>query len=328
MAITTFTGEDMQNLEVIDTKDIAKFTPGFTYTDSGIGIPVYTLLGVGYNDGSYSATSTVSVYVDEFAIPYPVMTHGALLDLERVEILKGPQGTLYGRNITGGAINYIAVKPSEEFEAGIRASYGSYQTFETEGYVSVPLGDTVLARLAAKTVQSGEGWQENPLNGDELGEKDTTSLRLTLTADMTDKLSGQLQLSWWEHKSDTQAPQFVKPAFQDPDTSLVVPIFEQWQPSGQDDDADDASWIAGQDFSYDMEGTSVNLMLYCAINDSVELVSLTGYSTFDDTGPAYDRSGFTGVPFGEAEFLLSYAADLGTGVFVPFATEEQFPWAP
>ena len=195
MAISTYTGDDMKELGVVDTADIAKFTPGFTFTDSGSGVPVYTLRGVGYNDGSYSATSTVSVYVDEFAIPYPIMTHGALLDLERVEVLKGPQGTLYGRNTTGGAINYIGVKPREEFEAGILASYGSFQTFETEAYVSGALGDTVLARLAARTVQSGEGWQENPANGEELGEKDTTSLRLTLTADMTDRLSGQLQVN-------------------------------------------------------------------------------------------------------------------------------------
>ena len=327
MAISTYTGDDMKDMGVVDTKDIAAFTPGFTYTNSGIGIPVYTLRGVGYNDGSYSATSTVSVYVDEFAIPYPVMTHGAVLDLERVEVLKGPQGTLYGRNTTGGAINYIAVKPGEEFEAGILASYGSYQTFETEAYVSGPLGDNVRARLAARTVQSGEGWQENPQNGDELGEKDTTSLRLTLAADMTDNLSGQLQLSWWNNKSDTPAPQYVKPAFQNPNNPLVVPLFEKWQPSGADDDAEDASWIAGQEFSYDMEGTSANLALNYVINDAIELVSLTGYSTFDDSGSSFDRSGFTGVPFAEAAPLLNYL-DLPTGQLIPFATEEDFPWVP
>ena len=121
ISVSAFTGDTLSDLGVVDTGDIAALTPGFTFTNSGVGVPVYTLRGVGYNDRSLNAQSAVTVYVDEIAIPYPVMTQGALLDLERVEVLKGPQGTLYGRNTTGGAINYIAAKPGEEVEAGIRA---------------------------------------------------------------------------------------------------------------------------------------------------------------------------------------------------------------
>jgi iron complex outermembrane recepter protein len=74
--------------------------------------------------------------VDEVPIPYPYMTQGADVDLERIEVLKGPQGTLYGRNTTGGAINYIAQKPSDSLEFGLEAEYGSFETLSAEGYLS------------------------------------------------------------------------------------------------------------------------------------------------------------------------------------------------
>ncbi|MFD2580332.1 TonB-dependent receptor plug domain-containing protein [Novosphingobium colocasiae] len=80
-------------------------------------------------------------------------------DLERVEVLKGPQGTLFGNNATGGAINMIAAKPTNEFKAGVDLSYGRFNTFEASGFVSGPLSDTLRARLAVKAV-NGDGWQK------------------------------------------------------------------------------------------------------------------------------------------------------------------------
>lgn len=329
MAVSAFSGDAMKELGVVDTTDLAALTPGFTFTDSGAGVPVYTLRGVGFNDRSYNAQSAVTVYVDEIAIPYPVMTQGALLDLERVEVLKGPQGTLYGRNTTGGAINYIGAKPTDELEAGILASYGRYDTYEVEAYAGGPLGDVVRGRAAVRTVQSREGWQENNLNSDELGEKDSTSLRLSLAADFTDSLSGLLQLNWWENQGDTQAPQFVKPAFQGADNAPVIAILEPWQAiAGGGDDPERAGWVPEQDFTFDMESTSLGLNLTYAINDTTDLVSLTGYSKFKDNGSRFDAAGFSGVPFAETETYMSFLDQMGGGGLTPFADAETYPWAP
>src|SRR3546814_1905812 len=75
-----------------------------------------TLRGIGFNTINLSATSTVGTYADEVAYAYPIMNTGPVMDLERVEVLKGPQGTLYGRNTTAGLINFITAKPTDSFE--------------------------------------------------------------------------------------------------------------------------------------------------------------------------------------------------------------------
>jgi len=169
----------MTEMGIETISDIAKWVPNFNASETAFGPPVYTMRGVGFNESSPQATSTVGVYVDQIAIPYPIMTKGVNLDLERVEVLKGPQGTLYGRNATAGAVNYITAKPTKEFEARILASYGSFQTYSVEGFASGGLTDNVLARLAVRTVQSNKGWQESISRDERLGEQDKVAARLS-----------------------------------------------------------------------------------------------------------------------------------------------------
>ena len=102
IAISAFTGNRLNELGVTDTRELGNLIPGLTYSDSGYSTPIYTLRGIGFNDATYNATSTVGIYVDEVNLPYAVMSKGANLDIERVEVLKGPLGILYGRNTTGG----------------------------------------------------------------------------------------------------------------------------------------------------------------------------------------------------------------------------------
>src|SRR5690606_8677598 len=108
------------------------------------------------------------VYVDEVPLAYGAFTKGAAIDRERVEVLKGPQGLLFGQNSTGGAINYIAAKPTEAFEAGVNVSYGRFNRIEAGGYVSGGLTDTLAGRVAVETLHSDD-WQKSTTSGDELG---------------------------------------------------------------------------------------------------------------------------------------------------------------
>ncbi|MGG6496105.1 UNVERIFIED_CONTAM: TonB-dependent receptor plug domain-containing protein, partial [Bacteroidetes bacterium 56_B9] len=85
----------------------------FTVAQSYQGVPTYTLRGIGFNTINLSSTSTVGTYTDEVAYAYPIMNTGPMIEIERVEVLKGPQGTLYGRNTTAGLINFVTGKPSE-----------------------------------------------------------------------------------------------------------------------------------------------------------------------------------------------------------------------
>src|SRR3546814_8327478 len=125
--------------------------PSFTISQSYQGVPTYTLRGIGFNTINLSATSTVGTYVDEVAYAYPIMNTGPIMDLERVKVLKGPQGTLYGRNTTAGLINFITAKPTDHFDAGISAELGNYQTYNFAGHISGPLGEGVAARLAIRS---------------------------------------------------------------------------------------------------------------------------------------------------------------------------------
>lgn len=210
ISISAFSGDALKALGVTDTRDLGNLVPGFTATDSGFNTPVYTLRGVGFNDATYTATATVGVYVDEINLPYSIMTKGAALDLERVEVLKGPQGILYGRNTTGGAINYIAKKPTEAFEAGLSGTFGRFQTAESEGYISGNIAEGLNGRIAGKVVHSWQGSQySNTRPDDTLGKVDKQSARAALEWAAGDTLSMRLVAEAWNDASEPRAAQAV-----------------------------------------------------------------------------------------------------------------------
>ncbi len=107
MSITAATGDDLREQRITDPAGLAKFVPGFNFTQSTYGGPVYTLRGIGTYDEAIAISPAVGVYMDQIPLPFARMTEGVSLDLQRVEVLKGPQGTLFGENSTGGAVNYI-----------------------------------------------------------------------------------------------------------------------------------------------------------------------------------------------------------------------------
>jgi outer membrane receptor protein involved in Fe transport len=300
MSIVAFSGENMAEMGVQDTTDIAAVVPGMAYADSPTGTPIYTLRGVGFNESSTQAAATVGVYTDEHAIAYPIMTRGPMLDIERVEVLKGPQGTLYGRNATGGAINFITKKPTEEFEAGVTGSYGRYETASGEGYVSGPVTDWMRARLAVKGVYSNDGWQESASRSDKLGEQDKMSARLGLAFDLGDRGDALLTTSYWKDKSDSIAPQFQAGNYAN--LGPVADVIRPNEPTAGSigDDATEAEWMAGRTPSYDMENLSFGLTVNYDLTDTLRLTSLTSYADFDDNGSTFDRAGIAGIPVSEA----------------------------
>jgi iron complex outermembrane receptor protein len=205
ITINAFTGDEIRDMGVATAEDIAMFTPGLTVNETAAtGVPLYTIRGVGFQDYSTAASSTVGIYFDEVNMPYTVMTRGLVFDTARVEVLKGPQGDLYGRNTTAGQINFISNKPTQEFEAGIIASYGNYDAYDIEGFVSGG-SDFVQGRLAIKTSQSDEGWQKSTTRNDELGEKDATAVRGIANFDFSDTVQLQLIAHYIKDESENRA---------------------------------------------------------------------------------------------------------------------------
>src|ERR1044072_7823152 len=114
MAISAATGEALEQRGMNSVAERTRLVPGLTIEESSFNSTSFTLRGVGFFNSDLATPPAVTVYVDEAPLPCPAMTKLAAFDLARVEVLKGPQGTLYGQNATGGAVNYIAAQPTEQ----------------------------------------------------------------------------------------------------------------------------------------------------------------------------------------------------------------------
>ncbi|GGZ16948.1 TonB-dependent receptor [Novosphingobium colocasiae] len=215
LAVAAISGDTLLKERVTNVSDLARLTPGLTFAPTPTSTPVYTLRGVGFFESSLAAYPDVSLYLDQVPLPLPIMSSLTAFDLERVEVLKGPQGTLFGNNATGGAINMIAAKPTNEFKAGVDLSYGRFNTFEASGFVSGPLSDTLRARLAVKAV-NGDGWQKSYTRNDTLGKQDNVAGRLILDWDATPDVKFSLNLNGWRNQDDAQAAQKILSSPQNP----------------------------------------------------------------------------------------------------------------
>jgi iron complex outermembrane receptor protein len=135
--------------------------------------------GVGINDFTGTVDPSVGIYVDEVFQPTPDMLNFAVYDIARVEVLRGPQGTLYGRNSTGGAINFITARPTKELEGFVRVGYGSYDTGTATAAISGPLTDTLRGRLSANLVNasSNSGFSYNRFTDNHLGKNESIAAR-------------------------------------------------------------------------------------------------------------------------------------------------------
>lgn len=208
VSITAASGEQLKAKGVTTVEDLGKLVPGFTSTKNSFGAPIYFIRGVGFYDDSLGVSPAVMTYVDQVPLPLAPMARGAILDLERVEVLKGPQGTLFGQNTTGGAVNYIAAKPTNDLHAGVELTAARFADIAAEGYVSGPLTDTLKARLAVRGERS-DGWQKGYTTDQSLGRKRFINGRLTVDWEASSALKFELSATGWKDKSDTQAPQLI-----------------------------------------------------------------------------------------------------------------------
>jgi iron complex outermembrane receptor protein len=200
--------QQLAERKIVSLADIAATVPGLSYSTSENNTPVFTLRGVGFNEASLAAYPTVSVYTDEAPLPFPVLSSQGAFDLDRIEVLKGPQGTLFGQNSTGGAINYIVAKPTDTLSAGGDLSYGRFNMVEANGFVSGPLSEQLKFRLAGHYLHADD-WQKSYTRKDSLGEASVYALRGLLDWEPVDTVRFSLMLNAWQDKTDPQAGQLV-----------------------------------------------------------------------------------------------------------------------
>lgn len=300
MAVQAVDAGTLEALRVTDVRDLTAVAPSFTVSQSYQGVPTYTLRGIGFNTINLSATSTVGTYVDEVAYAYPIMNTGPMYDLERVEVLKGPQGTLYGRNTTAGLINFITGKPTDVLSGGMKAEFGNYKTYNFEAHLSGPLAEGVAARIAVRSENSDKGWQvSNSRPNERQGEVDKLGVRASLAIDPSPSTSIDVSLTYWQNKSDTIAGQGIgftpatnpttgrNGAYNVPGVAGYIAAHvptrasqADWAPrAGRSADVGVGAGLAG-DLAEDNRFWGLKLRWDQDVSDAITFVSLTSYNDF------------------------------------------------
>ena len=147
IAISAFSGDNLEARGIDDPKALERITPGMSYSGF-VGYSIIYLRGVGTDVFVPSADTSVATYIDGVYLPFAHSLAQDFVKLERIEVLKGPQGTLFGRNTTGGAINIITKKPADEFQSSIDVSRGSFNAMTAKAFVTGPLIKNVDGSLS------------------------------------------------------------------------------------------------------------------------------------------------------------------------------------
>ncbi len=218
IAVTAFSDKQIRELGFTDSTDVVAMTPGLVYTTPNAESSVinFFLRGVGLNDFADANENPVAVYVDEVYRPASGGLSFQLFDLQRVEVLRGPQGTLFGRNTTGGLVHFISKRPTDELDGYIDLTYGSYNQIKAEAAIGGPLGDTFSARLSA-AMDKYDGWTENRFSGTpdapDYNEGDSRAARLQLQWEPSDALrfllsgnysDNEAAVGAWQHQATTR----------------------------------------------------------------------------------------------------------------------------
>ena len=286
LTISAIGAEQLTERSIQSLADVAAAVPGLTYINSANNTPVYNLRGVGFYETSLGSYPTTSVYVDQVPLPFPVLTNLTAFDLQRIEVLKGPQGTLFGQNSTGGAINYIANKPSRELEAGFEASYGRFDQKIGNAYVGGPLSDTVRARLAGRVEDSGPWQYSYTRPGDKNGRAKNYAARFLVDWQPSDTLSFELNLNGWKDQNQPQAVQYFK--FNQQTITNVLPPVRNYPLSPRKSRA--ADWSAENGMFRNLQFGQAALRGDWEFIDGITLTSITSYVDFKQKG-ALDQDG-------------------------------------
>ena len=191
VSVDAVSGTDLIRNGVTDPNTLSNLVPGLAVATSGGGLVSYFVRGVGNFAETPIGNPAIAFNLDNVYIGRPIASTGPFFDLDRVEVLKGPQGTLYGRNATAGAINVLPTKPElGQFGGYVDASYGNYDAYNVEGAVNAPVGDKTAIRLSADFV-GHDGYLS-----DGTSDQDTKAVRLQVLTQIVPKLSVRLSFDY------------------------------------------------------------------------------------------------------------------------------------
>ncbi len=184
ISISAFSGDALKEMGAESISDLGRATAGVEMNNESVTQPAYNIRGIQTDDFTVGSDPAVALYVDGVYAGRGAGAEIPLDDVERIEILKGPQGTLFGRNATGGAIHYITKKPSQEVEGSVSASLGNYDKQKADFTLNMPISDTLAVRIGG-SVNNRDGYIDNA-NGPDLNDVDSQSFRASVLWTPTD----------------------------------------------------------------------------------------------------------------------------------------------
>ncbi|MCI4644002.1 MAG: TonB-dependent receptor [Hyphomonadaceae bacterium] len=320
LVVAAFEGDTLKDSGVDDVDDLVTLLPNVQLLEAtGGGVPIVFIRGVGLADFRVNNSPAAAFYVDEVYQPSVATIGSTFFDLERIEVLKGPQGGLYGRNTTAGAFQIISAAPSLDGAEGyLTAGVGEFSRVELEGAFNTPITDTLALRVAGRTVKSGDTYmtsvqdvalpeQRYVSGGDGHGEEDQWALRAQLLFQPSDIFDATLKLYTGSDQSETTlvrpigfwAPgdadgdRYADAAFTNTvcapllagvrdDTQCVTITGETVGELGFRDEYDTASSNLNR---LDNEWFGGSLIANWKVSDRITLTSITGYEDFDHARP-------------------------------------------
>ena len=222
VSVTAISGDAIGEGGLSSLADISRQTPGFSMTQFNIAEPQMYIRGIGSTQDSAGSDSPVAMFIDEVYIGRSGGASFELFDIERVEVLRGPQGTLFGKNVVGGAVSVISAKPSHEFSAKVGVSLGEYGLRSVKGLVNGALSDTVAGKFAFSKKDS-DGYAKNVTTGQSIHDVDNFSARGQLLIQPSDTLDITLgfDFSRDENNGNCRAVGSL-----DQDTRGLVPFYQ------------------------------------------------------------------------------------------------------
>jgi iron complex outermembrane recepter protein len=176
IAVSAFGAEQLERQQISTTTALQYALPNVTFTKGNFSGSNLTIRGIGAPVVATSSDGGVGIHINEMPLVDPRIFEIEFFDMERIEVLRGPQGTLFGRNATGGVVNFITKKPTDEFESAAELEYGNYDALRVQGMINVPLGERAGVRLAGIYVNR-EGYTTNLFDNSKIDGRDSFAFR-------------------------------------------------------------------------------------------------------------------------------------------------------
>ena len=284
ISISAFTENGLEQRRVENISQLAPYTPNLIF-DTGSAISgtkssaSIFIRGVGQTDFTLNSDAGVGLYLDGVYISRSIGAVLDIVDIERVEVLRGPQGTLFGRNTIGGAISLTSKKPAEEFGGSAKVTVGSHDRIDIHGRVDIPLGDTLFSSFSLARFDQN-GYIDRPLLGDNTGERDAWAGRAAFRWLPTDSLELNLGIDGTRERETSCCGELVA-TYPNSDLAGIHntgrspddPMFFDDRQLPQKDFEDNSTF----DVPSDLDLWGINLAIDWSISDNLDFKSITAY---------------------------------------------------